>query len=254
MQPALPVPLDHNAPIVPVQDKGVLNGFFAGKPMFASVDVYLDESRPKVVADAGSLLWMDSGIEMQTGIVGSCCDGYWRSLAGESCCQNTYTGTGKVGLGFVLPGDMVHFLVTKGKDNGWMLSPGAFICGSPNTQVTAKWGGCCAGQMEDAAFLTVVRVKEGEEGPGSFFAGGYGGINRHIIEAGNSLIIDNGLFFATSSKGRLRVTWFGSSLTSCAFGGEQLGMIFQGPAVVYTQNRDPSIFKPPVDNSDGSSE
>jgi len=223
--------------------------------MFASVDVYLTDESPEVVCDAGSLLWMDSGIEMETAIIGGCLDGCWRSMSGESCCQNRYTGKGKVGLGFVLPGDMVCFIVQPGL--GWMLSEGAFVCGSPNLKISAKWAGCCSGAVDEGSFLTTVKLKDEEAKLGGFYAGGYGGINQHNIPAGHSLIVDNGLFFAASDKTRLSVAWYGSgsngSCTAMFFSGEGLGIIFNGPAIIYTQNRDPSIFKPPVDNSDSSS-
>lgn len=228
--------------------KSPIAGVINGRPMFASVDIYLDGN--DVICDAGSLLWMDSGVEMDTSIVGGCCDGCWRSLSGEACCMNTYTGKGKVGLGFTLPGDMVCFRVEQ--DKGWMISEGAFVCGSSNLKISAKWAGCCAGAADEGTFLTTVKIDDDSK-VGAFYAGGYGGINQHSIPAGQTLIIDNGMFFASSDKLRLQVAWFGSgsngSCTAMFFSGEGLGMIFQGPAVIYTQNRDPSIFKPPVDNS-----
>lgn len=238
--------LDNDKPYELVESPVV--GVMNGRPMFSSVDVFLgDGVTEKVIADTGSLLWFDEGVNMTSGMVGDCCSAYMRTLSGESCCMNVYTGQGKVGFGFVLPGDMAAFIVRPNK--GWMLSAGAFVCGSDNITISARFAGCCAAAHSDeGAFLTTVKLKNGEEGPGTFFAGGYGGLNRHVVPAGNTLVIDNGLFFAAGRKTKLRIGWFGQGSAGCGsmfFSSEGLGMFLNGPACIYTQNRDPSIFKAP---------
>lgn len=232
-------PVDENPP--------ALYGVILGRPMFGSVDIHLSDGQ-EVVADAGSLNWMDADVGMSTGTYGGCCDAMWRSYAGESWCMNTYTGPGLAGFGFPLPGDLVAFAVYEGK--GWMLSKGAFVAGSTNLQITGKCNACtCFFGMDEGAFLTAVKLVEGSEKPGLFYAGGYGGIDRHRVEAGKTLMIDNGMFFACLYGQKISVSFAGGGAKEFCFSSEGLVMVINGPATVFTQNRDPSIFKPPEDTS-----
>jgi len=227
------------------QSAPALYGILHGRPMFGSVDVHLNDQ--SVVCDAGSLLWMQDTLEMETGMAGGCQASVARSCAGESCCFNTYSGVGMVGLGFLLPGDICSFEVTQ--DHGWVLSKGSFICGSTNIKVSARFAGCCAAAYSgEGMFLTKVTLQDGD-GPGIFFAGGYGGIDRHEVKAGVQLLIDNGLFFAAGDKQKLRMGFTDGGYKSMFFSGEGLVMKLRGPCVVFTQNRDPSIFQPPQDTS-----
>eukprot|EP00343_Euplotes_focardii_P007970 CAMPEP_0205822114 /NCGR_PEP_ID=MMETSP0206-20130828/10890_1 /ASSEMBLY_ACC=CAM_ASM_000279 /TAXON_ID=36767 /ORGANISM="Euplotes focardii, Strain TN1" /LENGTH=233 /DNA_ID=CAMNT_0053118109 /DNA_START=67 /DNA_END=768 /DNA_ORIENTATION=- len=211
-----------------------------GRPAFGFVQVYLGEGQ-QVVADAGSLLWMDGGLPMETGCHGGCMKSYARTCAGESCCQNTYTGPGMVAFGFEYPGDVLPFAVSA-QYGGWVLTKGAFIAGSVNTVVSTRFAGCCASVASgEGAFLTKVTSIDGS--PGMFFAGGYGSLERHEVPLHKRLYIDNGLFFAAHEKTRIGMTIVGG-MKECMCGGEGLVMSISGPAVVYTQSRDPAIFQP----------
>lgn len=227
-------------------DPPALYGVLNGRPMFGSVDVFLTDQ--DIVSDAGSLLWMQDGLTMSTSMYGDCTSACGRNCAGESCCMNTYTGTGMVGFGFLLPGDIVAFTVKK--DKGWITSKGAFICGSTNLRISGRFTGCCAGASSgEGLFLTKVTLNDGVDGNGIFWAGGYGGIDRHDVAAGQTLFIDNGLFFAAGEKQKITVGWTTGGAKSLFFSGEGIVMKLRGPAIIYTQNRDPSIFKPPEDTT-----
>jgi uncharacterized protein (TIGR00266 family) len=230
---------------VNLQQTEMLRGIVSGRPMFASVDVDI-ASPQKVVADAGSLLWMDGELQMETNMFGGCCQGLGRECAGESCCMNTYSGTGKIGFGFPLPGDMMSFGVVPG--GGWILSRGSFVAGTSNINISAKFIGCCACLFAgEGPFLTHVYSKTGN---GMFFAGGFGSIVRHDIPAGQIFYVDNGLFFAAHEKTKIRITPLGGIKTFCC-SGEGLVMKFVGPCVIFTQSRDPTIFKPPEPKEPG---
>lgn len=217
---------------------GQLKGVVNGRPMFASVDIELGPGE-KVLADAGAMTWMDEGINIDTeikdGLKAGCC----RSLANESCCLNTYTGPGKVGFGFDVPGDMMAFAVTP--EFGWILSRGAFICGSDYVKVSGRFAGCCACLLSDEGpFLTKVTSQQ----PGVFYAGGFGSIVRHDIPAGQVFYVDNGLFFAAHEKTKIQIGLIGGVKSTCC-SGEGLVMKFWGPCTIFTQSRDPSLFVPP---------
>jgi len=217
----------------------MLNAVVSGRPMFASVDVDLAGDKA-VVSNGGSLLTMDTALTMETGCHGGCWQGIQRECAGESCCMNTYTGVGKVGFHYPLPGDLMSFGVTPG--NGWILAKGAFISGSKELKVNARFAGLCACFFSgEGPFLTHVECDQGGA-PGMFFAGGFGSIIRHDVQPGTILLVDHGLFFAAHESTRLRVRMFGG-LKTCCCSGEGFVMRFQGPCTVFTQSRDPTMLR-----------
>jgi len=221
----------------------MLNATVSGRPMFASVDVDLQGDQA-VVARTGTLLTMDTTLQMSTWCHGGCWQGLQRHCAGESFCMNTYAGTGKVGFHFPVPGDVMCFGVTPG--NGWILSKGAFLSGSHNLKVNARFAGFCACLFSgEGPFLTHVECGEGGA-PGMFFAGGFGSIVRHDVAPGAVLLVEHGLFFAAHENTKLRVRTFGGLKTFCC-SGEGFVMRFQGPCTVFTQSRDPSLLREPED-------
>jgi uncharacterized protein (AIM24 family) len=135
---------------------------------------------------------------------------------------------------------MLPFGVTPGA--GWIVAAGSFICGTNNIQVTARFAGCfacCCGGMPP--FITKITVKEDSKDPGMFYCGGYGAITRHEVPEGKFLYLSRGLFFAANDKTQIDGGLPGDCL-SCLFGGEGFCMKFPGPAVVYSQNRNPQIW------------
>jgi hypothetical protein len=134
-----------NAQMFYQQEAPLLKGVVTGRPMFAQVDVYLNdgekvgesaraslsmlaltaaslsccllhESSPprpflppsarQVVGDAGAMTWYDGQMPIETSMKGGCGKSFARSCAGESCCLNEFTGPGRVGFAFDLPGDV----------------------------------------------------------------------------------------------------------------------------------------------------
>jgi len=228
-----------------MQPTEVLKGIVSGRPMFASVDVEL-ENNGKIVCDAGSLLWMDSTLQMETEMFNGCCQGLARECSAESCCMNIYTGNGKIGLGYHVPGDMMSFGVTPG--GGWVLAKGSFLAGTVNLNISSRFIGLCACLFSgQGPFLTHVYSKQGN---GMFFAGGFGSIVRHDIPAGQTFFVDHGLFFAAHEKTKIRVQPLGGLKTFCCT-GEGFVMKFIGPCVIFTQSRDPSILTPPEPKQPG---
>jgi len=230
---------------VQIQPTEMLKGIVSGRPMFASVDIDLENGQG-VVADAGSLLWMDGALQIETEIFGGCLQGCARECAGETCCMNIYRGQGKLGLGYHVPGDLMSFGVTPG--GGWILSRKAFLCGTTNLHISARFIGLCACLFAgEGPFMTHVYAKEGN---GMFFGGGYGSIVRHDIPMGQTFFVDHGLFFAAHESTKIRVQIAGGLKTFCCT-GEGFVMKFIGPCVIFTQSRDPSILRPPEDKNMG---
>jgi len=224
----------------PRTDPNTLTGGFTAsvshRPSFAHTEVKLEKPEHKVLAQAGAMLWMDGNMHMSTGCHNGPCVAWCRTCAKESCCLNTFEGPGDVAFGFDLPGDILPFACTP--TEGWILSSGSFVCGTTNLRISAQFIGClamcCAGE---GAFLTHIRSQD-EKGNGLFFAGNYGQIQRHEIPDGKIMSVNSGLFFAASDRTIIDIGLPGGC-TSLLFSGEGVVMKFKGPAVVYTQNRNP---------------
>lgn len=210
------------------------------RPAFAHVEFMLAAGQ-EVLSDGGAMIWKDDNININTQ-TGECMPACWRKCAGESCCQNVYTGPGRIAFSFKLPGDMLAFSVQKSE--AWKLSAGAFVCGSNNCVVSTSFTGCyayiCGGEE---CWLTQVRLDDDSgEASGVFYAGGYGALTRHVVTEGNCILMSTGTFFATSDDQEFTLRMPGGCV-SYQCGGEGLVMAIKGPATVYTQNRNPSIWK-----------
>jgi len=216
-----------------------LDAVVAHRPSFAHVEVKLDQGR-SVLANWGTMIWMDSGVVMETwcfgGFCNACC---WRPCAGMHICFNKYSGAGTVAFTFDLPGDILPFAATH--ENGWILADDAFVCGTPDTIVSGKWPGClmslCGGE---GFFMATVRAEEGKTC--LFYAGGYGQIQRHQVPEGKQFFVHHGLFFAASEQTNFDIGCPGGCKTFI-FGGDGLVIKLRGPAVIYTQNRDPEYMR-----------
>lgn len=228
-----------------------LRAIVSGRPMFGQVDILLGDGE-KVTADAGSLTWMDGDIPIETGCHGGCWASFCRTCANEHCCFNTYTGPGRVGFSFPLPGDIEAFAVTP--EHGWILSQGSFICGTDNVLVSARFTGClaCCTASEGMFVSKVTIMPEEPRKPGMFFAGGFGAIKRHDLEPNKIMYVDNGMFFAAEENTRLQVAVVGGDLKAMCCSGEGFVMRFMGPMVLYTQSRDPNLFRPPPAEGGGA--
>jgi len=216
-----------------------MNAEIFHRPAFAHVEVALNDPQHEILAQAGSLKWMDAGMNLSTFCYGGLCAGCCRSLAGNYCCMNKYGGPGKVTLGFDLPGDILPFAAVKGR--GWIMSDDTFVCGTPNTIVSGRFAGClvmCCGR--EGAFLTHVYTDHDQ--PALFYAGGYGQIQKQFVPDGKTLCVGHGLFFAATDDTKIEIGLPGGC-TECLWSGEGFVMKFHGPCTVYTQNRDPHLIK-----------
>jgi len=246
----MPVP---QAEVLPVMtsypQQQLLNFEIRDRPAFAHVEVTLQPGQ-FVLGNGREMLWMDFpddganlSSKVRTHCAGGCCKSCYRTCAGESACQNTFgPGPGKVTFGCKLPGDMLPFGVLP--NEGWMVSPGAFVAGTDNIEVSAQFAGCfaccCGGMM--SPWLVRITVNPNSQQAGVFWGAGYGALTRHELQQGQTLYVDTGLFFAASDKSTIDPGCVGGCITwTC--GGEGIVMKFTGPQVIYTQNRSPSTWK-----------
>lgn len=236
-QPLMQLPSQQLSVPVDPAEKLLANSLISHRPSFAHVSIKLADDQ-KVIANAGSMLWMESSVKLSTGCHGGCCNSWLRTLALESFCQNEFQGPGDVAFGFDVPGDILPFAVTP--SDGWIVGTGAFVCGTPNVVVSATFPGCatccCAGE---GLFLTHIGSSNGK---GVFYAGDYGALQRHEVAAGKTFCVSIGRFFACSDKTEIHIG-LAAGIYTCICGHEGFMMKFKGPCAVYTQNRNPDVFR-----------
>lgn len=217
-----------------------------GKPAFAYADINVQPDQ-RIITDGAMMMFLDEALSDNVGTEcwGGCCDSLLRSWAGERCCFNTFTNSTQqnrlLTVGYNDPGDLLSFGVTQG--NGWILTKDAFVAGTDNLSVSGKCIGCCACMFSgEGAFLTHVKLMKDAQA-GVFLAGNYGALVRHDIPQGQVLYVTKGLFFAAHETTKFRIGLAGGLKNLCCSKGA-ICMLFYGPAVVYTQSRDPLKWNP----------
>jgi len=207
------------------------------RPAFSHVEVELGVQQG-ILANGHAMNWMDGNIQLQTNM-NECGPACCRWMAGESVCLNTFTGPGKITFAQELPGDILPFACAP--EEGWVVSSGSFICGTNNLKVDGQFIGCAACLCaQEGAILCKITCTDNNQGV--FYAGSYGALTRHEIKDGESMFVEPGLFFAASANTKFEIALAGDCV-SCFCGREGFVMKFTGPNVVYTQNRNPLIWK-----------
>ena len=197
------------------------------------------------MSNGGSLAYMREGVERgkleSNGIFGM----VKRALGGQSFFLVSYKGldlptaaSRRVTFSSPVPGDILR--LDMGVGARVIVSRESYMAGSPSINVSGKlnWRGMFELGQDEGLVLPELKC---DGTPGTAWLGAYGSFQRHDLKAGNTLLVDNGLFLAcvrpTGSSGKLyTVVKLGKSFISSLLGGEGLGMKFEGPATIYTQS------------------
>lgn len=203
------------------------------------VEIELDPGEG-VRAEAGAMMYMEPGIEMQTssgaGSVGSALfKGFKRMLTGESFFITTFVhggqGKGHVAFGAPYPGKIIP--VDLGQFGGSILcQKDSFLCAAKGIEIevafTRKIG---AGLFGGEGFI-LQRL----QGDGMAFVHAGGAIIRKELAAGQTLRVDTGCLVAFAPTVEYDIQFVGG-FKNALFGGEGLFMAtVTGPGVVYLQS------------------
>ena len=213
----------------------------SGGPAFAEVVVKLKPGQA-IVGDGGALQYWKGPItpgELKMSFFAS----IGRALSNESLFLTEYnvpedaTTHGTIAFASSWPGDAFCIELKPGET--WKLSRGAFLASSPNITVSGKlnWRGIFEVGQDEGFILPKVTCDPKSTTNGFVFVAGYGGVEKHEIDGGDTLMINNGLFMAAPEDIDYKIEKLGKSYVSSLFGGEGLGMAFTGPCTVYTQSR-----------------
>ncbi|MBN1344864.1 MAG: TIGR00266 family protein [Phycisphaerae bacterium] len=208
------------------------------------VEVTLDP-RETVIAEAGAMMYMTSGIQMETifgdasqpetGLLGKLMSAGKRVLTGESLFMTAFTATGsardKVAFGAPYPGKIVPLHLDQ--LGGEMLcQKEAFLCAARGVSIgiafTKRFG---AGLFGGEGFI-LQRL----EGDGIAFVHAGGTLKQFELAAGETLRVDTGCLVAFGASVGYDIQYVGSIKTTL-FGGE--GLFFAtltGPGHVWLQS------------------
>ncbi len=198
------------------------------------VEVELD-SGEGVRAEAGAMMYMEEGIEMQTSTGGGLFRGFKRMITGESFFITTflYNGKGKghVAFGAPYPGKIIP--VEVGKLGGsFLCQKDAFLCAARGIEIevafTKKIG---AGLFGGEGFI-LQRL----EGEGMAFVHAGGTIIKKELQANETLRVDTGCLVAFSPSVHYDIQFVGG-FKNALFGGEGIFLAkIMGPGLVYLQS------------------
>jgi uncharacterized protein (TIGR00266 family) len=204
------------------------------RPSYSMLVVQM-EAGEQVLAEAGAMVSMSSGIEVQTTTRGGLFAGLRRAvLGGESFFVNTFTAreAGEVTFAPPVSGDVVHLVVG---DQPVLAQSTAFLASAATVQVDSKWGGARSFFAGEGFFLLKL------DGRGDAWLASYGAIHERALAAGERYVVDTGHIVAFDSGVEYQVRRIGG-LKTTLFGGEGLVADFVGPGRIWMQSRSPGAF------------
>ncbi len=198
------------------------------------VEIELDPQEG-VRAEVGAMLYMEDGIQMQTGTGGGIFAGFKRMLTGAGFFISNFVneGSGKRHVGFSapFPGKIVA-LDLKSQNGEFICQKHAFLCAAAGTEIeiafTRKLG---AGLFGGEGFIL-----QKLQGDGLVFMHAGGTILKRELVAGERLRVDTGCIVGFASGVDYDIQFIGG-FKNALFGGEGLFLAtLTGPGIVYLQS------------------
>lgn len=207
------------------------------KPSYSMLVVTLEPGE-KIVAESGAMTYMTPNIEVHTrkreasllGTLGLAI------LGRQSFWVNEYTareGTGEVGFVSAPIGDIERLEITP--HQGYIIQKASYIASTENVDLDVKWEGFTKGLFGQGLFMIKVT------GEGNLFINTFGAIDKHVLETGQHLIVDNFHLVAFSNTCNYKVMKFGG-LKETILGGEGFVTKIEGPGEVYIQTKNLGEF------------
>lgn len=207
------------------------------KPSYSMLVVTLDQNE-KIVAEAGAMTYMSPNIEVHTrkrekSLLGSL---GLSIIGGQSFWVNEYTATqGSSEAAFVAaPVGDIEMLEVK-PDQGYVIQKSAYIASTESVDLDVKWEGFTKGLFGQGLFM--IRAK----GNGTLFINTFGAIDKHTLQPGQTMIVDNFHLVGFSDTCSYKVTKFGG-LKETILGGEGLVTRITGPGDIYIQTKNVNEF------------
>jgi len=199
-----------------------------------TVEVELDP-RETVRAEAGAMLYMEDGIEMQTSTDGGVFKGIKRMFTGESFFITSFmnNGYGKKHVAFAAPYPGKIIPLNLGKmGNQFICQKDAFLCAAQGIEIEIEFTRRLGAGIFGGEGFILQRLT----GNGLAFIHAGGTIMKRILGPGEKLKVDTGCLVAFETSVDYDIKFIGGFKNSL-FGGE--GLFFAqltGPGIVYLQS------------------
>ena len=208
------------------------------------VEIELDPQEG-VIAEAGTLMMMDDGIQMQTlfgdgsakdsGFFGKILGAGKRILTGESLFMtafyNTISGKRNVSFASPYPGKIVPIDLTEYRGK-FICQKDAFLCAAKGVSVGIEF----SKRLGRGLFGGEGFIMQKLEGDGMAFVHAGGTMAKKVLQSGETLKVDTGCIVGFTRDVDYDIEFVGG-IKNTIFGGE--GLFFarlQGPGTVYIQS------------------
>lgn len=199
-----------------------------------AIEIELDPGEG-VRAEAGAMLFMEQGIDMQTSTGGGMFKGFKRMLTGDSFFITTfmYNGSGKGHVAFAAPypGKIIPLDLAKlgGK---FICQKDGFLCAARGVEIEIEFTKRLGAGIFGGEGFILQRL----EGQGMAFVHAGGTIIQKQLMAGETLRVDTGCLVAFAPTVHYDIQFIGG-FKNAMFGGEGLFVAtLQGPGPVYLQS------------------
>ena len=198
------------------------------------VEVELDPGEG-VRAEAGAMIYMGDGIEMQTGTGGGIFSGFKRMISGEGFFITTFLhdgeGKGHVAFGAPYPGKIIP--VDLREHGGTILcQKDGFLCAAKGVEISVAFSRKIGAGIFGGEGFILQKL----EGDGMAFLHAGGTIVRKDLAKGESLRVDTGCLVAFEAGVDYDIKFVGG-FTNALFGGEGLFLAkVTGPGTVFLQS------------------
>lgn len=198
------------------------------------VEITLDPNET-VRAEAGTMMFMDQDIKMETGTGGGLLRGFKRMFTGESFFITSFTNEGttrqKVGFASPYPGKIVPLDLSQ-HAKGFICQKDAFLCAAFGIEVEVAFSKKIgAGLFGGEGFIL-----QHLQGDGLAFVHAGGTIIERTLAPGEVLRVDTGCVVGFDPEVNYDVNFIGG-FKNALFGGEGLFLVnLSGPGKVYLQS------------------
>jgi len=202
------------------------------QPSYSLLEVQLEKGE-QITGEAGALTYMTPNIDVKTrtrerSLLGSLKTSI---LGGQSLFVTDFKAqgdSGKLALVAAPIGDILKLDITP--ENGYVIQKSAYLASTQNIDLDVRWEGFSRGLFGQGLFM--IRTS----GNGELFINSFGALDKHVLESGEQLVVDNYHLIAFSNSCEYEVRKFGS-WKETILSGEGLVTYIEGPGEVYIQTK-----------------
>ena len=188
----------------------------------------------KIISSPDSLIYAKGNIKKGEKILEKK-DIFSKTIGKENSNLVTYSGGklgGTVALSSDYIGDIIKLLIKQ--DESYIISNFSFLCSYHNIEITYLDKSINVSGKEATHILPIIKAIDGNV---QVWLAVYGSFQGIELKNEETLLIDNGIFLAVSSKTNYEIIPKDSKYVSSIFGGEGFDMKFTGPGTVFIQTK-----------------